>query len=297
MVDHLSLITTPIKLFNENQNEISSGTGFNFVSKWGAEEHLFLITNKHVVSSSNIKNTLSSPRYLVFYYHMDKNNPAYVVAMQLPLFDSKGRKLWIEHPNKIIDIAILPITYKLPIDGDLRGINEKWLNTDIVISPADIVTLVGYPRMFFDKKNALPIYKTGHIASEHDYDFNGNPYFLIDISAFAGNSGSPVFYINNGLITTNNGQRIISTQTIKKFLGVYSADMIYKENLPIEELKQDALGVKQNTSLQLGIVWKAKLIKEIIDNTSIEDYRDIAEDVIKTSLFKYKIMSGFEGEI
>mgnify|MGYP003291781313 CR=1 FL=1 len=45
----------------------------------------------------------------------------------------------------------------------------------------------------YDKKNNLPLVRTGTIASHPRKDFNGLPQFVIDAQVFPGSSGSPVF--------------------------------------------------------------------------------------------------------
>ena len=76
---------------------------------------------------------------------------------------------------------------------------EGHTRTDLKIRPTSGATLLGYPYGFYDKKHLLPIWKTGHIASEPDVDFEGEPTFLVDVSAFPGMSGSPVLAAGSGV--------------------------------------------------------------------------------------------------
>ena len=82
---------------------------------------------------------------------------------------------------------------------------EAHTRGDIRIRPTSGATLLGYPYGFYDQKHFLPVWKTGHVASEPSVDFEGRPVFLVDVSAFPGMSGSPVLAVANGLYETEDG--------------------------------------------------------------------------------------------
>jgi hypothetical protein len=121
----------------------------------------------------------------------------------------------------------------------------------IRIRPTSSATLLGYPYGFFDTKNMLPVWKTGHVASEPQVDFQGKPAFLVDVSAFPGMSGSPVLAVANGVY--EDDQEIMRTGRVIRLLGVFSSMPVIRSEQP---------GVA-DTSLQLGYVWKAALIADL----------------------------------
>jgi hypothetical protein len=303
MAHHLSLITTPIELY-KNDKVISRGTGFYYTSNWGGQDnHLFLVTNYHVFNSlgngpnKGIPNEMGDS--IVFYYHTDESDPSEVVGVRIPLFINH-KPLWLEHTNRSVDIVVLPLPYKFPISPKLFVINKEWINPTIKLKPAEEIFIVGYPRMFFDKTNSLPIYKTGNLASEYDQDFDGNRCFIIDISAFSGNSGSPVFAVNNGLYLTENGEIQFSNERVKKFIGVYSAGYHQGEFTPIHEIElkgNTQKGFINSIDLQLGVVWKPELVQEIIDTSSITKYEELGKELIKSDQLKHTICKGFNGVI
>ncbi len=290
MLDHLSLITTPIELF-EDDKPITRGTGFYYIADWGKNKYICIITNYHVITGNEVHEKSKKPKgnRLIFYIHIDEKRPSAVAGITIPLFTPDGEALWLEHSNNKVDIGLIPLPYSLPFTPASKGIDDSWTKLDMRLSPSEKVTLVGYPLMYFDKKNSLPLYKTGSIASEFEFDHNGDPCFLIDISAFKGNSGSPVFAISNGSYTSGSGGMVINGAQNRKFLGVYSANT--KATTIIE-----GVGPFQQ-DLQLGVVWKAKLIPEIIAKNSVENYEKIVQKVIKSGEFRYKISNGFEGII
>lgn len=294
--DFLSMVTTPIVLFN-NETPVCYGTGFYYSTKWGGHQNTFLVTNYHVITGNDdVKERKELPKgdRLMFFTHIDEKNVGTVLATIIPI-KNETQNLWLEHDNKAVDIAILPIVYKLPVESPMYGIDDNLRSVEKNISPSDLVTLVGYPRMFCDKINSLPVYKTGHVASEYDYDFNGDPCFLIDISAFGGNSGSPVFAIDNAF-KVESGELKLYEKPTKNFLGIYSSQYELDETLPIEvlNLQQSQLGVSHTVDMQLGVVWKGYLIEQIISAPKPEEYIKRVEAIFKTSPFKFKITKGFE---
>lgn len=294
MVNHLSLVTTPIELYKGDQI-ICRGTGFYYYSKWNGQDGIFLTTNYHVVTGKDDpSDRMTDPKgdSLVFYYHADKDDPSLVVGIKIPLITGSN-KIWLDHTNPMVDLALIPISFSLPMPAAWNVVNKGMAEADIVNFPTDDVTLVGYPRMFFDKKNALPIFKSGNIASEPSYDFDGNPYFLIDISAFSGNSGSPVFSISKGMHKNSKGDSVLSAGTSIKFLGVYSAGITYDELKLITDMRVEQKGVVISQDMQLGVVWKAHLIEEVLLNNSFDKFQETAKQIVKEKGFKYKMSRGF----
>ena len=93
---------------------------------------------------------------------------------------------------------------------------------------------------------ALPIY------------FNFEPKILVDASTFPGMSGSPVFAIASGVFDTIEGNRM-EAAVERRFLGIYSSNIILS---------------KTGESLELGTVWKAKVMIDIIENIDFKIYEE-----------------------
>lgn len=128
------------------------------------------------------------------------------------------------------------------------------------LSVAENVYFVGYPDNRYDMANNLPLIRTGMIASNPKYDYNGNPTFIIDAQVFPGSSGSPV-YIDLTYENMKNGQIIVGKKDIK-LLGIVSATMIRNNQLKSIETNTHYL---TEEVLGLGIVYKSTAIKELID--------------------------------
>jgi hypothetical protein len=98
------------------------------------------------------------------------------------------------------------------------------------------VFVLGYPFGQLALRLSLhPIWKRASIATELDYLVEHLPMFLVDTASRSGMSGSPVIYVA--------GQ-------FQQFVGVYSG----------------RYGADDLNDVQLGRVWRAPLVQEIIDN-------------------------------
>jgi hypothetical protein len=262
-VDPQSLMTTPVILFNGTQ-EALQGTGFFYGNQRsdGSFETVFLVTNYHVVTghAPRTGGTRSGDR-IRFALHEDQNDLERVRTIELPLYDMQDQPIWSSsetYPNADVVLVPLPprvyagISPYVFVEGHTRG--------DIRIRPTSGATLLGYPYNFYDKKHLLPIWKTGHVASEPDVDFNGDPTFLVDVSAFPGMSGSPVLAVASGIYETEDG--VMRSGRVIKLLGIFSAMPVVRQGR-LDPNGGSSDGQSTEVSLQLGYVWKASLIADI----------------------------------
>jgi hypothetical protein len=92
----------------------------------------------------------------------------------------------------------------------------------------------------------LGIWATGFVASEPDVNvYGGMPTMLIDCRTRQGQSGSPVLaYREGGAVAMMNGSTAMFAGSAQRFLGIYSGRI--------------------NEESDLGIVWKASAIAELI---------------------------------
>jgi len=280
-IDHLSLVTTPI-ILNQNQENLLQGTGFYYVKEDPSGSVLFLVTNHHVLTGSvPAENKPPMGNNIEFFLHKDNDKPQDVKKIKLPLYTKSSKPTWLKskkYPSA--DIAVLPIPIELWSDCKFNVIAERWAEKKMKLRPTTLVTLIGYPHGYFDNYNQLPVWKTGHISSEPEYDFQNLPLILVDVSAFPGMSGSPVFaFADSGYESTQGG--FIIGGKIKQFIGIYASQPILKEKRFLEVLSSaDRQGITVDKSLNLGHIWKAELIVEIINNFESDNYdKEILSDL------------------
>jgi hypothetical protein len=76
-------------------------------------------------------------------------------------------------------------------------------------------------------------------------DFDALPTFLIDCRSRQGQSGSPVIaYRGGGMVALTGGSTAVFAGPVYRFLGIYSGRI--------------------NSESDLGVVWKASAIAELI---------------------------------
>ena len=280
-VEHISLITTPVYLLKRD-SVLSMGTGFYYIYQDEKNNQLiFLVTNYHVLTGYEpSKSGVHSGDKIVFYVHKDRSNVDDVRQIIHPLFTKEKKPVWItndDYPNA--DVAIIPLPHFVFSDYTVFGISESWADSDMKIRPTSVVSLIGYPHGYHDTINRLPVWKTGNIASEPRVDFNAEPLFVVDVSAFPGMSGSPVFAIAYGTYEKASG----GTQGggARQFLGIYASMERKDEEKLVKNLEvAEKIGIVLSKSLELGHVWKAKLIIEMIKKVDISRYeREIFRNI------------------
>lgn len=280
-MDHLSLSTTPVVLL-KGSDQVSQGTGFYFVRTVETQSVLFLVTNYHVLTGyppADIKAPMGDN--IMFQFHKSATQTGDVHTVRLPLHTKQNKAIWIT--NKSVpdaDMAVVPVLTRFYKDCDVRCISADWAASKLKVRPTSDVTLIGYPYGYYDKTNALPIWKTGTIASEPSVDFDGKPLIVVDISAFPGMSGAPVLAISHGMYESEDGGTVVGGT--RRFMGVYASMQMLKEEKYLEQLAQDVkVGIVTEQSLELGHVWKAKLIIDTIDGVDIEKYeKDVLKNLI-----------------
>jgi len=253
-VETVSLMTTPVYLFQGNR-QISQGTGFFYgvPNASNVIDTVFLVTNYHVVTGNSPNTSLPARGdRVVFYLHTDKQDPSRVQQVALPLYSTAGVPHWVqseEHPDA--DLILLPLSAESYAGIEMFVFVDSHTRGKITIRPTSPATLLGYPYGFSDTVNRLPVWKTGHVASEPNVDFQGKPAFLVDVSAFPGMSGSPVLAVANGVYEDDQGT--MGMGRVIRLLGVFSAMPVVRSDIPGQA----------DTSLELGIVWKSALIADL----------------------------------
>ena len=190
--------TLQVQKLDENSIITGHATGFLASFRASGDQHVpVLVTNRHVVKDCNNilvhftrKTTAGGP---------DTGN---VLPVRMPTKDA------ILHPNEDIDLAIVPLAALVKrlreigtpifcpfITTDLIPSADTWKSFDAL----ERVIMVGYPKGLRDKKNNLPIFRSGYTATHPGFDFNGNPEFLVDLPSYKGCSGSPVYLLGNNV--------------------------------------------------------------------------------------------------
>lgn len=116
---------------------------------------------------------------------------------------------------------------------------------DIAVGPSGGVSIVGFP-FGLSGGGYFGLWVQGFLASEPEIDFSGLPAFLVDSRTRPGQSGSPVVaYRSGGAVEMADASTNFFNGPVERFLGIYSGRI--------------------NEQSDLGFVWRASAIAEIVD--------------------------------
>ena len=230
-----------------NQRQIGVATGF--AVKKG--DSYYLITNWHVVTARDPWNNqplsdagIADPNILKIWFHGQQLG--YWLRKEVNIIDRDGNKLWLEHARKReVDVVAIPLNTSSDIK--VYDIDLALADLDLMIYPSEAVSIIGFPEGI-TSEGKLPIWKTGHIASDIDIDWGGKPAFLIDATTKNGMSGSPVIAKRVSIYQTSKGNTIGNAV---RFLGIYSGREI------------------DRSGIEIGFVWKPKVISEILASQNL----------------------------
>ena len=233
-IDAYSRTAIPLEM-RFRDTRLALGTGFF----WRAQERAFLITNWHNVTGKNpntgehLSKHAGEPDRVVLQVDQLDLRHGTRAEVVLPLRSETNEPLWLEHSMaRCVDIVALPLP-SMP-DAALSPINEM-PSVPGTVSVGDETFILGYP--FGIGPSMLPIWKRASIASEPNLPLDGKPCFYVDTASRSGMSGSPVILRRRFGIGPNT-----------TFVGVYSG----------------RIGAKDELEAQLGIVWRAELVDQIV---------------------------------
>jgi hypothetical protein len=240
----------------------SQATGFY----WRADKSLYLITNWHVVTGWNpitdkaISETGFVPTHLASEYFLKEKMGDKLVNRKkcevcIQLIDRDSSPCWLEHPKfgRKIDVIAVRVCDLAEVELLTVPINTYSDFMDFEVCAGDDAFVIGYPLGLGG--GPFPIWKRASVASEPDIDIEGTPKFYIDTATRKGMSGSPVVAIRRGLINPRGATSLVDESVIgtaETFIGIYSG-----------RIDDDLLGA------QIGIVWKASVLNEIISGKVI----------------------------
>jgi hypothetical protein len=247
-----SLVTSRLRMFFK-ETELSLGTSF-FYERNGSH---YLITNWHNVSGRDPKifKPLSDHAGLP-----DRVSLTICKSGQLGqwlegavlLYSDAGsteqptNPVWYVHPQLHQRVDVVAIPFQSPAETQIYPINTMNTVPNMRLIVSGDVFVLGYPKGI-SGGGAFPIWKRASLATAPELDLNDLPMMLVDTATREGMSGGPVLAVATNGYTTENGTTHIGAQGTR-FAGIYSG------RLGANELEA-----------QLGVVWKARVLDEIID--------------------------------
>lgn len=234
---------------------------------WRAIQDMWLITNRHVLLPK-VREKEIAPESFIF--SLRKIVDGHLSWESVVLSREQLLQRAKFHADSSVDVAVVRVQdlllerfakndaqYLQPFSVSRENFAGE---NNINVQASDDVVVTGYPRGYYDEFNLFPIIKGGIVASRWGANFGGKPYFLIDAKLFPGSSGSVV--VSKPIdIAVRDGQVLHAKEKQFAFLGIYSGEP-FLEGRTIEA---EDLTIKQKLGFNLGIVWYAWLVEEIID--------------------------------
>lgn len=258
---------TVVKIEGESYQRpgaINSGTGFFYRVDSEFGPILVIATNKHVIDGLD-----------VLRFHMalaDENGKRVFAPAELKDVQVAEYPIF-RHPDPKVDLALIACE---PLIDDIvnRGqkpyvmpLTAKNLPPDWMVEKLTALTnvvMVGFPNGLMDTVNNLPISRRGTLSTHYFADYNGEKNFVVDIAAFGGSSGSPVFAHFEIKAPTKTGFNI--GEGAAYFIGIlHSGPTLSAQGQVISEPVPTSRQITQTSlMMHLGFCAKAELLQDFI---------------------------------
>ncbi|HDZ9157088.1 TPA: trypsin-like peptidase domain-containing protein [Vibrio cholerae] len=256
MISPLSISSVFIEMMY-NEEPLGKGTAFYYREG----EKLYLISNWHNFSGRNpdtgkaIHSAAAIPNRVKVYSHKIVGDGVEQQIDVHKLENDEGEALWFEHGNlgRKVDVGALPVELDYKVIDINEAITEIDPYSNYQTKIGEKLFVLGFP-FGISVSNNLPIWKSASVASEPEIDCDSLPLFYVDTATREGMSGSPVVMYKDravSIITKDRGKINSHTQLV----GVYSGRIIAKDLMEV----------------QLGKVWKAKCIHDVINGSRYVD--------------------------
>jgi len=275
--DTFNLLTTPVAASNAQQQSLGTAFFYHRLAppedptkkgpQWRAVQDTWLVTNRHVVLPK-VGEKEVAPDTFAFHLRKIVDKRLQWEPIVLPRDQLLRRAKF--HTDPSVDVSLVKVQDL--ITDRIAKKDSQYLQyyavsrenfageNNIEVQASDDIVVVGYPRGFYDEVNLFPIVKAGIVASRWGAHFGGKPFFLIDAKLFPGSSGSIV--VSKPIdIVVRGGQVFHAPEKQFAFLGIYSGEP-FREGCTIEA---EDLVIKQKLGFNVGIVWYAWLVEDIIE--------------------------------
>lgn len=239
-IDPMWLAVTPLEAFQGTQR-LSRGSAF-FYRKGNA---LFLVSTQSAFAGRCGQPVADR---LEIEVAMDAHDANLRARCSLPLL-SEGRPLWhvVQDQAGPTPVAALPIaSTDLPASAVILAFDETHIadfGEDIAIG--DVISMVGFPESLSHAPHAVPIARSGAIASPHTWSFQGRACFLTDVVSSAGCGGAAI-------LRRRAISRSASAPLAWQLLAIHSGE-------PLEGAEAGASGA----DARLYRAWSAQSLREL----------------------------------
>ena len=264
------LVYSTVKITCQNSSSVSTGTGFFMRKELEDGKNITaIVTNKHVVNGyDNAEIVLCQAN--TEGAADDENH----VTIKVPIDASHC----VFHPDSQVDICFVFINDAIEMaESKSMSVFYRCIGMDMTLLEKDIdsitsiedVIMIGYPSGIMDQYNNKPVVRKGITATSIKLRYDGKPDFLVDIAAFPGSSGSPVFFRREGLEKETNEKGLtLGIKPSYSLLGIIHSSYTRKENgeIVVKDIPTSMKPfVEYSIPLNLGIATTTDKILELFD--------------------------------
>lgn len=188
------------------------------------------------------------------------------IALDYTIELDETKTKWAGHPKADIDISAISINPSVLIeqsrrfayfhsDDNILCIKDM---AEQKVSEGDFVYALGFPMNLVDLDRQYVISKAGTIARIRDVLEGYRNDFIVDISLFPGNSGSPV--VSKPEMVCIEGTKSLMTSYL---IGIVKANIPYSDIAVSQQTRQPRVIFQENSGL--AIVIPVDFIMETID--------------------------------
>ncbi|MGR5411029.1 S1 family peptidase [Vibrio sp. PNB22_8_1] len=273
MIVENALVRTTVRVMagKDGEEPFSVGTGFYYKVQHpqSGNAKILILTNKHVIKGADYIRFVHS--YADSLEDVDEHNqPVGRIdkTEQLPI-----APFVFDHPDPDIDLCAIDVTCALaPLINSGKKLRTMILDSSWMLEEKDKsnvrdieqVLVVGYPRGIWDHHNNMPISRIGNTATHPLANYQNKADFLIDVAAFQGSSGSPVFSYESPMFRQKDGSFTPGTKVnlIGVIWGVIESSV--EGELKVMEIPSALKHVPvMNASLSLAIALHAEKIRDL----------------------------------
>ena len=185
--------------------------------------------------------------------------------VQLFMDDERTKPRWIVHPvcGSYFDFAF--------IGAEVGCINDTVQSIKAPLRPGEDVFAVGFPQGI-GTLQVFSVWKRGSVATDPDVLTDGHPKFYVDMAGRGGLSGAPVYRVQRGTIMEQTpGGQSIGFGEKTEFVGIYTGRAA--DQMPAQD--------RTGESSDLGFVWRADVVEEMIAEGVLDEQPEIGKGEIR----------------
>ena len=223
-----------------------------------------------LITATHVLNDISGEKATIYIRKKISEGKYEKIRHDIQIRDGNN-PLWVSHPK--VDVAAIKVSlpsFVSALSGEMPLLSTELLANDEIIKkfeihPGDELLCLGYPLGAEANPAGFPILRSGRIASYPLTPAEDINSFLFDFEVFEGNSGGPVYFVDNG---RSYGGSIHLSERIQFIAGIVSEQrIVFQQSIAVEK-SRDKTSVRtdiERKDLKIAVIVPAHFIKETLN--------------------------------